>query len=287
MTDARTITEDLGGQYHNGYGSAPCPVCQPEGRREQNALSIRNGDNGILLYCFKENCSFSEIAKAIALPRTGERHNPLAKRGASKKEIERNQKHLVRAQVTWELSKPIEGTKAEAYLRRRGIGIPLPESLRFLPSTYHSPSDRCFDAMVARVLPTGAIHRTFINGRGERLQSSAKLMLGPCSGGAVHLSKGDGPLVIAEGIETGLSVLQAMADQSPLVWAALSTSGVKGLGLPLEPSELVIAADGDDAGRNAARELGNRATELGWKVSILSPPEGKDWNDVLMEGVAS
>jgi len=112
-------------------------------------------------------------------------------------------------------------------------------------------------------------------------------MLGPCSGGAVHLSKGDGPLVIAEGIETGLSVLQAMADQSPLVWAALSTSGVKGLGLPLEPSELVIAADGDDAGRNAARELGNRATELGWKVSILSPPEGKDWNDVLMEGVAS
>ena len=68
------------------------------------------------------------------------------------------------------------------------------------------------------------------------------------------------------------------------MWAALSTSGMRGLRLPETKSELTIASDGDAEGRKAAYNLAVRADALGWKVSSLTAPEGQDWNDVLNEG---
>jgi hypothetical protein len=41
MTDARTLTMALGGRWWRGYGSAPCPVCQPERRKDQDALTLK------------------------------------------------------------------------------------------------------------------------------------------------------------------------------------------------------------------------------------------------------
>ena len=112
------------------------------------------------------------------------------------------------------------------------------------------------------------------------------MMLGPCSGGAVRLSGGAGPLVVAEGIETALSLLSALPDASPRVWAALSTSGMSGLVLPRDPHELVLAPDGDDPGRKAANKLADRASAAGWHVRIMRCPEGADWNDFENEAVA-
>ena len=40
MTDPRTITSALGGHWYGSYGTAPCPVCQPERRRDQAALTL-------------------------------------------------------------------------------------------------------------------------------------------------------------------------------------------------------------------------------------------------------
>ena len=39
MTSAIEITRSLSGQWHGSYGTAPCPVCQPEARPEQTALT--------------------------------------------------------------------------------------------------------------------------------------------------------------------------------------------------------------------------------------------------------
>ena len=51
---------------------------------------------------------------------------------------------------------------------------------------------------------------------------------------------------------------------------------------------LTIAPDGDQAGREAASALAERASALGWQVSLLPAPEGLDWNDVLtMKGEAA
>lgn len=109
----------------------------------------------------------------------------------------------------------------------------------------------------------------------------AKAMLGAVSGGAVRLSNGDGALVVAEGIETALSLCSGLLSAPATVWAALSASGIRRLRLPDTPGRLVVAADGDAAGREAASSLGDRARGLGWSVSIRPAPDGMDFNDVL------
>ena len=281
MSDAERVTRELGGRWRGGSGSAPCPICQPEGRRDQAALSIRDGDHGVLLYCFKAGCDFADIARAVNLPSETSLPDPVAMREARKKQAEYDAARLRRARDEWGRGKPITGSAAEKYLRKRGIVCPLPASLRFLPDTMHTPSGRWVCAMVADIEPTGGVHRTYLEkGSGAKLSGdSAKLMLGPCGGGAVRLSEGDGPLVVCEGIETGLSLFQALVDQSPRVWAALSTSGVKKLKLPEEVGDLIVAADGDAPGREAAAALAERASLIGWNVSLMDPGDGLDFND--------
>ncbi|ATG42640.1 DUF7146 domain-containing protein [Phaeobacter piscinae] len=282
--DAETLTRNLGGYWRNGRGLAPCPVCQPERRRDQNALSVTTGSGKLLLHCFKSHCSFVEIAEAAGAPLSHVQIDFDAQREHERKQAEYQAAKLAKARSLWDHAKPIEGTKAETYLRARGITIPLPETLRFVPDLYHAPSASWACAMVADVQPTGGIHRTFFTKKGERVTRSAKMMLGPCCGGAVPLSAGAGPLYITEGIETGLSVAQMTTGYATSVWAALSTSGIKGLRLPDRPGKLVIASDGDDAGTEAAQVLASRAASLGWNVGLMTAPDGKDWNDVLQEG---
>ena len=68
MTDAHTLTLDLRGKWYGRFGSAPCPVCQPEGRREQDALSLSDAPDGRLLaHCKKAGCSFRDLAAALGL----------------------------------------------------------------------------------------------------------------------------------------------------------------------------------------------------------------------------
>ena len=107
------------------------------------------------------------------------------------------------------------------------------------------------------------------------------MSLGAVAGGAVRLTEATPTLAVAEGIETALSLSCGLLREPATVWAALSTSGMQGLRLPAFPGKLILAPDGDKAGRAAAHELAERAHALGWKVSLLPAPEGRDWNDVL------
>jgi hypothetical protein len=87
--------------------------------------------------------------------------------------------------------------------------------------------------------------------------------------------------VVAEGIESGLSLLCGLLDGPATVWAGLSTSGLRGLRLPKQQGRLTIACDGDGPGRESAHALAERAHGLGWQVGILDPGTGADWNDIL------
>ena len=40
MIEAQSLTARLGGKWHRRYGVAPCPVCQPERRKDQDALTL-------------------------------------------------------------------------------------------------------------------------------------------------------------------------------------------------------------------------------------------------------
>lgn len=77
----------------------------------------------------------------------------------------------------------------------------------------------------------------------------AKMMLGPCRGGAVRLAVPGDVLMVGEGIETCLAAMQASGYSA---WAALSTSGLRSLDLPTNVRDVIVLADGDEPGEAAA-----------------------------------
>jgi hypothetical protein len=140
--------------------------------------------------------------------------------------------------------------------------------------------------MVARVTrgaddaPLG-IHRTFLarDGNGKAPVDPQKMMLGPCRGGAVRLAEPSAVLMVGEGIETCLAATQATGQPA---WAALSTSGMRSLDLPTDVHDVIVLADGDEAGEAAARDCALRWKREGRRVRIARPPQGLDFNDMLL-----
>jgi hypothetical protein len=147
------------------------------------------------------------------------------------------------------------------------------------------PQGKTWPAMIAPLTSTTdgsviGIHRTFLapDGSGKAPVEPAKMMLGPCAGGAVHLAEPDELLMVGEGIETCLAAMQATGNPA---WAALSTSGLKALVLPASVREVTILADADEAGEAAAQASALRWTREGRTVRIARPPNGMDFNDLL------
>lgn len=281
MTDARTLTLTLGGKWHRRYGVAPCPVCQPEQRRDQDALTLTDKGGKLLLHCKKSGCAYTGILGALGLcphPLFTQNHNDAAR---GKNEAE---KRAWQAKRLWAEAVPIRGTLAETYLHGRGITCALPETLRFQSDCWH-PNAKRFPALVALVEGGEgfAVHRTYLraDGLGKAAAEPAKAMLGAVRGGAVRVCHAAGPLVVAEGIETALSLASGLLHGPATIWAALSTSGMESLRLPFLAGRLTIATDGDEPGRKAGEALAVRATAAGWRVSLLPAPLGRDWNDVL------
>lgn len=286
MTDARTLTAALGGRWRGRYGTAPCPVCQPDRRKGQDALTLSDGRARLLAHCKKTACDFRAILGAAGIGSSDwQAPDPatLAQRRAEE-QAERDKRARQAARL-WQEAQPIAGTVAETYLRGRGITCPLPDTLRYQMACWHGPTAKRHPALVALVEGGDgfAVHRTYLrpDGSGKAALDPDKAMLGAVAGGAVRLTEGPGGLAVAEGIETALSLACGLLRAPATIWAALSTSGLRGLTLPPEPGRLTIAPDGDDAGRAAAHALAERADALGWQVSILPAPEGRDWNDIL------
>lgn len=286
--DPKRLTLDLSGKWYRGYGVAPCPCCQPDRRRDQKALTVAERGGKLLLHCKKSGCDFVDLLSACGIRPGGFEVDLEAIRKAALEQERREMAAAMRARAIWDQGQPIGGTPGEDYLRGRGITCALPQSLRWVGDLYHAPSKQDCSAICARVVrPDGqakGLHRTFFAKAGQRLESDAKMMLGPCRGGAVHLAEGDGPLVVSEGIETGLSLASGLLTEPATVWAALSAPGLSGLILPPDAGRLIVASDGDPAGRKAAHQLAERASSLGWAVSMLPAPDGCDWNDVLLQG---
>jgi hypothetical protein len=130
-----------------------------------------------------------------------------------------------------------------------------------------------------------AIHRTFLarDGAGKAPVEPSKMMLGPCRRGAVRLAAPGDVLMVGEGIETCLAAMQASGHPA---WAALSTSGLRSLDLPTNVRDVIVLADGDDPGEAAARDCAWRWKRQGRHVRIARPPQGMDFNDLLVGRVS-
>lgn len=283
---AETITRALGGKWHGRYGMAMCPA---HDNKNTPALSLADGEDGKLLVTCHAGCDPVDVLRAINGRGLGmEDIHPRPAPRQDKDEQGRSDYAL----KLWREALPIRDTIAERYLRERAIRSPFSETLRYHPAIRHPSTRLAYPGMIA-VVTVGddnrqvAIHRTFLSPDAQKaVVSPNKMMLGPCGGGAVRLQDdGDGPLVVSEGIETGLSLRDDLGagDDAPRIWAALSTSGIKGLILPSRVGTLVIAPDGDAPGRGAAEDLARRARDIGWRVSIMEAPDGRDWNDVARD----
>lgn len=243
----------------------------------------------------------------------------------------RAQDKTVAARALFAAALPIDGTLAERYLKARALDpARLGDarcSLRFAPALRHGPSGRTCPAMLAAFKLAGrvvAVHRTFLadDGRGKADVTPAKMILASYQGAAIRLDPAGPLLAVAEGIETGLSVRQAVPDLPVWVAGALGNiaGGGKGRGhfhpegkkardgralrLPAEwpdmdrpgirlpdcVRDVVLLADGDTKDRHVGRALMRRAARRfqleGRQVRIAWPDDGQDFNDMLMAGAA-
>lgn len=200
--------------------------------------------------------------------------------------------HLARR--IWQQAQPIQGTPAQRYLRARGLVGPIPPSLRYLGDLRHAPSRRHFPALIAAVQDVQGelvgIWRIYLERHpdgtwGKASVAPNKMGLGRAKGCAVRLGPAKQTLLIAEGIETALSI--ALSRPGDSVWAALSTSGMRSLVLPAHVETVILCADPDPPGISAAEGAARRFGAEGRRVRVAYPPGGFDFNDLLIHGDAT
>jgi putative DNA primase/helicase len=284
-----TLAKALGGRKAGGGWMAHCPAHDDR----EPSLTIRDADNSKVLVRCHAGC---EQAKVIAALRSrglwdenGHCQRQFARpapRAAANNRLDRDDaKRTETALAIWWSAMPAGGTLVEAYLVSRDLCLPPPPKLRFHARLKH-PSGGIWPAMVALVtrgaddMPL-AIHRTFIarDGGGKAPVDPQKMMLGPCHGGMVRLASPGDVLMVGEGIETCLAAMQVTGQPA---WAALSTSGLRTLDLPDAVRDVIVLADGDESGDAAARDCAWRWKRQGRRVRIARPPQGMDFNDLLL-----
>jgi phage/plasmid primase-like uncharacterized protein len=186
-----------------------------------------------------------------------------------------------RALAIWRQAEPLTRRSPELPVRylteRRGIMAWQPSTLRWHPACPWGEAtagcivapvhdvDGCVTA-IWRIKPT-------LDGKVERRG------LGPMAGGCCRLIDASAKvLVVAEGVEDALAAWELTTYPA---WAALSAGNMAALNLPSEHRAVLILADDDEAGREAAHELARRLRAEGREARVLKPIAHKDPNDVL------
>jgi hypothetical protein len=264
-------------------------ACCPAHDDLHPSLSIKaDPRRGALLYCFA-GCSFGDIVKQLEMWRLwpvepdeeGADHDP---EHESEADLDRKRQASEAAFRIGEAARDARGTRVERYLRARGIILPLPETIRYERSLWHDPTGTWWPAMVASIWTPGwhAIHRTWLHHIHARKApvEPPKMSLGPVRGGAIQLAPAGATLIVGEGIETVLSVMQK---KNLPGWSAVSAGNMCHIDLPEIVRKVILAVDGDATGRRSAALAAHRWKRLGLRVRWLEAPEGKDWNDVILQ----
>ncbi|BEV43942.1 DUF7146 domain-containing protein [Afipia carboxidovorans] len=308
----------------------PCPACGGrdrfsvnQQRHKWNCRGLRGGRGAISMVQHIAGLSFLEVCEEL----TGE-PNPSGRRAkplSEAEKAERNRQRLAAqarqrareaqeaayqentreaAQAIWNASTSLHDTLGAQYLNSRGIPTPetWPDCLRFHPALPYPGKSGRYPALICRVDDVygqlTAIWRIYLRADARKLDvDSPKLGLGPAGGGAVRLG-GIGPkIAVAEGVESAFGYWLLTGMKHPC-WAALSTSGMQGIEIPLGVGQVVVVPDGDKplrkkdgayvesipAGRKAARALWVRMVEQGIRCNVAAePPAGKDYLDLWRE----
>lgn len=301
-TGWRDVLLNAGIEEHflkNKHG--PCPICggkdrfrfdNKRGRGDYICSQCGAGD-GFKLIVRAHGLSFKEAFKrVIGLAGLGGRYERPMQLPQSAPVVEGPSKPTKRVEMLLRESCAIEDcAPVLAYLARRELW-PLPNNhgLRAHPSVEYwndGASRGRHPALVAAVRNLGGelvtAHVTYLTYEGEKLPNvEPRKLLSAVKGHdsvAVPLWPPDGRVLgIAEGIETALSA--GLVHHVP-VWAALNTSLLQKFEPPQHIEKVLIFADRDVAGLDAATKLMQRLQE---RVKLeIKTPQTKDWNDYLVQ----
>jgi hypothetical protein len=194
----------------------------------------------------------------------------------------------------WSQSRPVErGDPAYIYLRSRLAAdeIVVPTAVRFhplMPYMHNGERVGAFPCLVAKLVSADgqvlALHRTYLNGQGGKatVPGPTKKLTRTCgilTGACIRLqAPAAGVLGIAEGIETALAASLASGVPSVAGYCARSLAVWQ---WPRGLRHLLVFADADQTGVDAAQALQSRAVRAGLATSVLVPSTaGTDWLDV-------
>ena len=185
------------------------------------------------------------------------------------------------------------GDPVALYLAGRGLDLSTySATLRYHPQLPYRSEDGTYTrhpAMLALVQDVRGrrvcLHRTYLTAAGAKadLPTPRRLMPpawpGATRGAAVRLAPPAETLAVAEGLETALAFGALV--QLP-AWATISAGGMAALEIPEGVREVLIGADHDAAGQQAAQALAARLRRQ-WVAAYIRTPQrpGSDWADML------
>jgi len=283
----------------------PCPIC--EGKDRFRLIDANDGGRWICNQCGSGdgmdmlmsvlNCDFNSAAKKLrpivsGLPMTPPKRGPS---GADKKRFMKNNVELWKDAVANHdmLGDYLEsrGLKPEEYV---GADLRLHHAVPFYDED--GKFKKNMPAMLARISSRegklAAIHRTYLFEK-DGVYIKNKKITKPSrewSGGAIRLfsTKDDPRLIVAEGIETALSVRAHIhrlhGDWLPC-WSLVSANNLEKAAIPEHIKHIMVAGDNDASytGQKAAFILANRLTVHDKRRTTVVLPNAPhcDFNDSL------
>lgn len=298
-------------KYWRHTGASVCNTCGSFGNGIETLMFVNGWD-------FKT--AINEIKAYLGIDDKYSKHPVIKESAVVTKAIpeESVAAYHARYNRVWSESVSLEHPDAEParlYLARRGIDIPPPKSLRFHRGLRYYVDDPdgkngfkllgTFPAIVMMYSDKKGkplnIHRIFLTKDGKKAPVPApkKMMKSHSSfdynGGAIRLVEPNGSvLCVAEGLETALSVLEAM--QLP-TWSLVSATFLEMFIPPEGIKQVLVFVDKDRPskqhpkghGQEAGFKLVKRLWAMGIKASAITPKgeilEGEkslDWNDILV-----
>ena len=311
-----TLATSIAPTIERGKRHGPCPLCGGKDRarchndfEETGGIFCNQcggGADGFAVLMWANGWTFPEALEAVksylglttdTLP-TIRKHTP---KPSPKKDYFWESKQL---EQTWSESQP-GAKRVKEYFEHRGLRLATPDTLRFHPKLPYYLNDKqvtYHPAMLAQIIRGDEIvgmHRTYLDsdGPGKAEVSSPKKTIkcaDTISGGSIRLHEPvqDKPLVLCEGIETGLAIHDYNGWP---VWSCVNSTMLEKVELPDSIRSVFIGADKDlsGAGQVSAKKLLRRLVDEGRKVRIRLPPaqisdgsKSIDWLDYLTQEVA-